>query len=224
MKIVRVVDLSHSINAQTQVYPGDPEPKLAVHSTIAKDGFNLLSLQMGSQTGTHVDAPYHFDESTERIDQLPLERFMGRGVMLRATGLTPRSEITWELIQADAQQLGAGDVALIHTGWSKHFGTKEYFNHPFLSAEACQQLLERGVLVFGIDAINIDETPDENNPGVGFPCHHLIAKRAGVISENLCNFEEINFPNPLISLLPLKLEGADGAPIRAVAIQVSDED
>jgi kynurenine formamidase len=223
MKIVRVVDLSHSINAQTQVYPGDPEPRLQVHSTIAKDGFNLLSLQMGSQTGTHVDAPYHFDESTEKIDELPLERFLGRGVILNATGLAPRTEISWGLISQDAEQLSKGDIALIHTGWSKHFGSDEYFNHPYLGADACQKLLEKGVLVFGIDAINIDETPDENNPGVGFPCHHLIAKRAGVISENLCNLDQISFPDPLISLLPLKLKAGDGAPVRAVAIQVSNE-
>lgn len=224
MKIVRVVDLSQAINARTQVYPGDPEPRLTVHSTIAKDGFNLLSLQMGSQTGTHVDAPYHFDESTEKIDELPLERFLGRGVILTANGLAPRSPISWESIRVDAQNLRAGDVALIHTGWSKNFGTEEYFNHPYLSAEACQQILDKGVLTFGIDAINIDETPNKDNPGVGFPCHHLIAKRAGVISENLRNFDEITFPDPLISLLPLKLEGADGAPVRAVALQVSNEE
>lgn len=223
MKIVRVVDLSHCINGETQVYPGDPEPKLEVHSTIAKDGFNLLSLQMGSQTGTHVDAPYHFDESTEKIDDLPLERFIGRGVILDATGLAPRTEISWEHINKDAENIRPGDVALIHTGWSKHFGTDEYFNHPYLAAEACQKLLEMGVLVFGIDAINIDETPDESNPGVGFPCHHLIAKRAGVISENLCNLENINFSDPLVSLLPLKLQAADGAPVRAVAMQMSNE-
>jgi kynurenine formamidase len=223
MKIVRVVDLSHSINAQTQVYPGDPEPKLEVHSTIAQDGFNLLSLQMGSQTGTHVDAPYHFDEGTEKIDELPLERFIGRGVILKATGLPARTEISWEHIKHDSENIRAGDVVLIHTGWSKYFGSTEYFNHPYLAAEACEKLLEKGVLVFGIDAINIDETPDETNPGVGFPCHHLIAKRAGVISENLCNLEEIDFSNPLISLLPIKLQAADGAPVRAVAIQISSE-
>lgn len=223
MKIVRVVDLSHSINAQTQVYPGDPEPRLEIHSTIAKDGFNLLSLHMGSQTGTHVDAPYHFDEGTEKIDELPLERFLGRGVILKATGLAPRTEISWEQIQKDAEHIRAGDVALIHTGWSRYFGSAEYFNHPYLAAEACEKLLEKGVLVFGIDAINIDETPDETNPGVGFPCHHLIAKRAGVISENLCNFEQIDFSDPVISLLPLKLQAADGAPVRAVAIQISNE-
>jgi kynurenine formamidase len=221
MKILRVVDLSHTINDTTQVYPGDPEPSLTVYSTIPKDGFNLLSLQMGSQTGTHVDAPYHFDDDTERLDDLPLNRFLGRGVLLRATGLAPRSEITWGQIETAAGDIQAGDIALIYTGWSKHFGSPEYFNHPYLSADACERLLNKGVLTFGIDAINIDETPDDSHPGVGFPCHHLIAKRAGVISENLCNFEEIDFSDPLISILPIKLEAADGAPVRAVAIKLA---
>lgn len=220
MKIVRVVDLSHTINAQTQVYPGDPQPKLSVHSTIEKDGFNLLNLQMGSQTGTHVDAPFHFDGDTERIDEIPLERFIGRGVLLNARGLADRSEITWETIAKDAESLGAGDIALINTGWSKYFGTERYFDHPFLSADACQKLLDKGVLTFGIDAINIDETPSDIHAGVGFPCHHLIAKKAGIISENLCNLEAIDFPDPLVSLMPLKLERADGAPVRAVAMQI----
>ena len=222
MKIVRVVDLSHSINADTQVYPGDPAPVLAVHSTIAKDGFNLLSVQMGSQTGTHVDAPFHFDDATEKIDQIPLERFMGRGIVLNVSGLAPRTPISWSMISEQSAGFNAGDIALIHTGWSKHFGTDEYFNHPYLTAEACQHLLDLGVLVFGIDAINIDETPDDTHEGVGFPVHHLIANRAGIISENMTNLAAIDFADPLISLLPIKLEAADGAPVRAVAIQVAN--
>jgi kynurenine formamidase len=220
MRIVRVVDLSHTISARTQVYPGDPQPKLTIHSTIPKDGFNLLGLEMGSQTGTHVDAPYHFDDDTERIDELPLERFIGPGVVLNVTGLNPRTEITWDMISFDAKDIQPGDVVLIQTGWSEFFGTEAYFDHPYLSAAACSQLLKLGVLVFGIDAINIDETPDEQHPGVGFPCHHLIAKKAGVISENLCNLEAIDFSNPIISLLPLKLDAADGAPVRAIAFEI----
>jgi len=221
MKIVRVVDLSHTINANTQVYPGDPVAKMTVHSTIAEDGFNLLSLEMGSQTGTHVDAPFHFDEDTEKIDELPIDRFVGTARVIRVTGLAARSEITWAMVQPQVQQLEGAHIVLINTGWSKHFGTDEYFNHPYLTAEACQNLLDLGVLVFGIDAINIDETPDDAHEGVGFPVHHLIAKKAGVISENMTNLESIDFANPLISLLPIKLEAADGAPVRAVAIQVA---
>jgi kynurenine formamidase len=222
MRIVRVVDLSHTISARTQVYPGDPQPKLTVHSTIPKDGFNLLSLEMGSQTGTHVDAPYHFDDDTERIDEIPLGRFISSGIVLKVTGLAPRTEITWDMISSDAKQIQPGQIVLIQTGWSEFFGTDAYFDHPYLSAEACSKLLELGVLVFGIDAINIDETPDETHSGVGFPCHHLIANKAGVISENLCNLDSIDFANPIISLLPLKLDAADGAPVRAIAFELSN--
>jgi kynurenine formamidase len=222
MKIVRVQDLSHTINSSTRVYPGDPRPRLERHSSIAKDDFNLLSVQIGSQTGTHVDAPYHFDEQTEKLHEIPIERFLGRGVILNASGLAPRTNIEWKKIESDAKGIREGDIALIHTGWSKYFGTEKYFEHPYLSTEACQKLLEAGVLVFGIDAINIDETPDDEHPGVGFPVHHLIAKRGGIICENLTNFDSINFNNPLIALFPTKFDDADGAPVRAVAIEMQD--
>ena len=78
------------------------------------------------------------------------------------------------------------------------------------------------MLTFGLDAINIDETPDETHSGVGFPCHHLIAKAGGVICENLTNLEAIDFERPLVSLLPMKFIGIDGAPVRAVALQLGE--
>jgi kynurenine formamidase len=90
-----------------------------------------------------------------------------------------------------------------------------------LNAELVSLLLERGVLTFGLDAINIDETPDDTHAGVGFPVHHLIAKAGGVICENLTNLDSIDFDQPVISLLPMKFIGIDGAPVRAVAMQAS---
>jgi kynurenine formamidase len=221
MEITRVVDLSVVVGPGTQVYPGDPVARFDVHSTIGRDGFNLLSVQMGSQTGTHVDAPYHFDEAAPKIDELPLERFVGPGVIVDARGLGARGRITWEHISPVADQLKPGCIVLLFTGWSEHYGTDEYFENPFLDADACRRLIEAGVRTVGIDAINIDETPDESHPGEGFPVHHLIADVAGVISENLTNLAGIDFANPLISLLPIAFEKADGAPVRAVALQLS---
>ncbi len=215
-----VVDLSVVVGNDTQVYPGDPVPKLDVHSTIDKDGFNLLNVQMGSQTGTHVDAPFHFDQDTARIDEVPIGRFMGPGVIVNATDLGARGRISWRHVEPVADQLEPGCIVLFHTGWSKHYGTDTYFENPFLDADACRQLIARGVRTFGIDAINIDETPDAAHPGEGFPVHHLIADVAGIICENLTNLDAIGFANPLISLLPIALEAADGAPVRAVAIKL----
>lgn len=220
MRINKVVDLSLVVNAATQTYPGDPEPRFEVHSTIERDGFNLLSVSMGSQTGTHVDAPYHFDESAPKLDELPLDRFAGRGVIVDAQNLGPRGRITWEHVAPVAEQLEPGVIVLLHTGWSAHYGTDVYFENPFLDADACRRMIALGVRTFGIDAINIDETPDEEHPGEGFPVHHLIAERAGVIAENLTNLAAIDFAEPLISLLPIAFEAADGAPVRAVALQL----
>lgn len=219
MRIKRIIDLSVSLNQQTQVYPGDPAVEFSVHSTVERDGFNLLTVHMGSQTGTHVDAPYHFDDSTARIDELPLERFMGQGVIVDVSAAGARGPITWEYIEPAAASMEPGCIVLLHTGWSAHYGTDRYFDHPYLDAEACRQLLALGVRTIGIDAINLDETPDESHAGVGFPCHHLIAEAAGVIIENLTNLAAVTFSHPVISVLPLAFTGADGAPVRAVAIE-----
>lgn len=217
-----MVDLSVVVGHGTQVYPGDPVPHLEVHSTIERDGFNLLSVQMGSQTGTHVDAPYHFDETAPRIDGVPLTRFVGPGVIVDATDAGARGRIEWRHIEPVAEQLEPGCIVLFHTGWSEHYGTEGYFDNPFLDAGACRRLLALGVRTFGIDAINIDETPDDAHPGEGFPVHHLIAESAGIICENLRNLAAVDFSRPLVSLLPMALEGADGAPVRAVAMRLEE--
>jgi kynurenine formamidase len=73
----------------------------------------------------------------------------------------------------------------------------------------------------GLGDVYKRQTPDDTHPGVGFPVHHLIAKAGGVICENLTNLEAIDFDQPVISLLPMKFIGIDGAPVRAVAMQAS---
>ena len=59
-KIKKIVDLSWEFTADTPIYPGDPEPSVTVATTLENEGYNLSTLVMGTQTGSHVDAPYHF--------------------------------------------------------------------------------------------------------------------------------------------------------------------
>jgi kynurenine formamidase len=216
MRVRRIVDLSVPVGPGTQVYPGDPEPRLNVYATVPRDGFNLLQVEMGSQTGTHVDAPYHFRDDAPRLHELDLALFTGPGVVLDVRGLEPRTPITWNMI--DPAGLGPGVIALICTGWSSLYGTDAYFDHPYLDADACKHMLNLGVRTFCVDAVNIDETPSP----IGYPVHHLIAAAGGVIGENFRNLELIDFPHPLVSCLPLALENADGAPVRAVAMQLEE--
>jgi kynurenine formamidase len=220
VRIIRLVDLSVPVGPATVVYPGDPAPELTVHSTVERDGFNLLDVHIGSQSGTHVDAPYHFEDDALRIDEVPLERFLGPAVVVDATGVGARGRVTWEHVAPVADRLGEGVVVLLHTGWAQHYGTPAYFDNPFLDADACRRILDTGVKTICIDAINLDETPDEDHPGEGFPVHHLIARAGGVIGENFRRFEDVDWEDPFVMCLPIALEAADGAPVRAVAVEL----
>jgi kynurenine formamidase len=100
-----------------------------------------------------------------------------------------------------------------------HRESDTYFIHPYLDGDACARLLALGVRTIGIDAINIDETPAGDLDLERFRCHAQISAAGGVIVENLAGLDAIDFPAPLISVLPLRLAGGDGAPARAVAIE-----
>lgn len=220
MRVGRVVDLSVSVGPGTVVYPGDPQPELLPAATIERDGFNVLHVRIGSQTGTHVDAPYHFEAAGARVDELDPRLFVGPGLVVDARGLAPRSPLRWRVFEPYQPRIGPGTILLICTGWSDRWGTPAYFDHPFLDADACRRLLDLGVRTFCVDAVNLDETPDASHPGAGYPVHHLIADAGGVIGENFRNLEAVDFPQPFVSCLPIALAGADGAPVRAVAMEL----
>jgi len=211
MQVRRIVDLSVPIGPDTQVYPGDPEPRLTPHATLPRDGYNLLALHLGSQTGTHVDAPYHVRADGTRVDALDLTLCTGPATVLDLRGAPPRTPITADRIADPSPH----PIVLIHTGWARHYGTPTYFDHPFLHPDAVRRLLDRGVRTFCIDAPSIDPTPDSP-----LAAHLLVADAGGVIGENFRNLELVDWPDPFVSCLPIKLADADGAPVRAVALEL----
>ena len=218
-RLLKIVDLSLAIDAETQVYPGDPLVHFEVSATIDADGFNLLKVEMGSQSGTNCDAPYHFLESGARIDEVDLRLFAGPAVLIDVRDKPARAPITAADVEPYLDRVGPGVIVLLHTGWPRHYRTAAFFDHPYLSTEACELLLDAGVRTFCLDALNIDETPDDDHPGSGFGVHLLIAAAGGVIVENLTNLELIDF-DPFVTVFPLALTGADGSPTRAVAMQL----
>lgn len=214
----RIVDLSHPLDDRVQVYPGDPVPSLRPAATIERDGFNVLHVVMGSHTGTHVDAPYHFLADGARIDELDLSLFVGPAVIADVRGKPARGRITWADLAPYADRMGPGRILVVHTGWSEHFRTPRYYEHPVLEPDAVERVLDAGVRTIAVDTLNPDETVLQGEPG-GFPVHHLVLGAGGVIAENLTNVAAVDFADPVLSLLPLPLAAADGAPVRAVAMQ-----
>jgi kynurenine formamidase len=212
-KIKKIVDLSHALTADTPVYPGDPLPNFSVATTIEKDGYNLFNVFMGSQSGSHVDAPYHFSNQGATVDQMDLGYFMGNGLIIDVTFKKSKQEITLAEIKKFEKQIEQADIVLLKTNWYKKAGTAEFFDHPFLSREAGEYLLSKGINTVGIDTINLD-----NTGGVEFPIHDMFSAAGGIIAENLAHLDAVDFDSPFIIFLPLKLIGCDGSPVRAVAV------
>lgn len=212
-----VVDLSHPLADDTPVYPGDPVVRFTPAATVAADGYNVLHVRMGSQTGTHVDAPYHFLDDGPRIDQIPLEHFLGPAVVADVRGTPPREPIGWTDLQPCAHLLAPGRILLLRTGWDEHWRTGTYLDHPYLSGDAAARVMATGVRTVGIDALSLDETVVGGAPAGGFAAHREVLGAGGVIVENLRNLAAVPSVDPVVSVLPLRLAGADGAPVRAVA-------
>ncbi|MDP9842658.1 cyclase family protein [Streptosporangium lutulentum] len=209
-----LIDLSVPIVTGMPVYPGDPEVTVGPALTAAADGVNVLSLHLGSQSGTHVDAPYHIDDALPTLDDLPLDRFTGPATVIDACGLPPRSPLGPELFEAGARP---GTIVLVATGWAAHWGTDAYLAHPYLTEEAATLLVEAGVRTVGIDALSVDPTPGDD-----FPAHRVLCGAHAVIAENLTNLSllldaQADGRSVEVSLFPLRLPAADGAPVRAVA-------
>ncbi|WP_408008203.1 cyclase family protein [Pseudalkalibacillus sp. A8] len=213
MLIKKIVDLSIPITSDTPIYPGDPKPTIKTAAEIDKHGYQVSEILFGSHTGTHVDAPFHFQKNGEKIDQSDLFKFIGNGVVIDVTGKHSGEEIGFTDVEKDLDELDKGKIALFHTGWSKYLGSEKYFQHPYVGATVIELLIDRGVRTFFIDALNVDP-PN----GSTFSAHEAITSVNGIIGENFCNFEEIDFPDPLIIALPLRFTGLDGSPVRAVAV------
>lgn len=206
-------DLTHTISPGMPVYPGTEPPSLTRANTVERDGFAETLLGMYSHTGTHIDAPAHMLAGGPTLDQLDAGRFVGRACVIDvSTAGAPAIEQA--ALEAHAHLIDGCRFALLHTGWARYWGQDRYFRgFPILSLEATRWLARRGLSGIGVDAISIDPVGTTDFP------NHLEVFRAGMISvENLTGLDRLAGRTFLFSCLPLKLERADGSPVRAVAI------
>jgi kynurenine formamidase len=218
LKVKKFVDLSWELSADTPIYPGDPVPRIEVSTTIGNEGYNLSGVFIGTQTGTHVDAPYHFNDAGDTIDRMELSFFFGNAVIVHATDKQAEEAITPEDLRSQLDRIAPGRIVLFRTDWYKKRGTEAFFRHPYLSVELAECLVERGVRFVCIDTINADRTG-----GTEFPVHDLFAAKRLMIGENMAYFDRIDFEDAVVAAFPLKIVGTDGSPVRAVAMELEND-
>jgi arylformamidase len=220
---MKIVDLSITLRKDIiSLVPGHPEFDLKDFHFHDKDFRSNSFLQVSTHTGTHVDAPYHFMKDGIKIDELPLEKTVGKAILVDLRKVsTPRRGFTIDQVrQSVGKKEIKGEIVILHSGWIKEkWGTMElYSENPFVTQEAADWLVEQKIRAVGVD-FAIDNADQSSFPlEKKFPIHRTFLKNGIPHIENLCNLELIDRDEFLLVALPLKLYGCNGAPARAIAI------
>ena len=229
-------DLTHPLDESTAVYPGDPPVRLAPAATHDEDGYRVTDLRLGSHSGTHVDAPSHTEPDGKDVDEFAVDRFAFDARLVDCSGKDAREPIRRDELaskvddekanhgEANDEEVGGADLLVVRTGWDAHWGTDRYFDHPYLDREAAAWCADRGLSV-GLDALSPDPTPTRGDGEAkakttepdGVPAHRELLGEGRLVVENLCDLGGL--PDRFeVRAYPLALSGADGAPVRAVAV------
>ena len=215
----RIVDLSHVIEHGMTTYKGLPGPQICdfwEREGTARnydDGstFQIGRIDMVANTGTYLDAPFHrFADGIDLAD-LPLPSLADLpGVIIRR----PRETDIVVDVAAFANRDVAGKAVLVHTGWDRHWRTDRYGeNHPFVTADAADWLIENGALLVGIDSNNIDDTRGRSRP-----VHTKLLGAGVVICEHMTGLGQLPDEGFRFSAVPPKVKGMGSFPVRAYAV------
>ena len=203
----RVIDLTKQLNGDSLAYPGD-QPILAIARIDVGDPTCLVSklTHLDLHGGTHIDAPLHFVPGGGDVAALPLQLLPA--VLVE----TSRHPIDLE----DLPDHVAGRAVLFSTGWERHKDVPEFFSgYPHLTIAAAQALVDGGAALVGLDTPSADPVEQPYD----FPVHKILLRAGVPIVEGLCNLVSLRRADGEIwfGCFPLRIEGVEGSPVRAIA-------
>ena len=200
-----LIDISRPLSNSTAHWPGDTpfDFGLPVRRD-AESGINVGAFTSSTHFGTHLDAPFHFTDSTETIDQLELGVCYGDALVVDVRG---RTLIGPELLP----DTSPARVLLRTDSW---LSSAEFpISIPTLSLEAVHKLAAQKVVLIGVDVPSVDQLDSKD-----LPIHHALYRAGITILESLF-LADVTPGRYLLAAFPLPISGGDAAPVRAVLIQ-----
>ena len=197
---MKIYDISQEVFT-CQVYPGDPSPeKITLNSMDNGDLYNLTAFSMCAHNGTHIDAPFHFIKDGKTVDKMNLESFIGMAYVVEHEGIVSAIDAMTMLHKANQCNLEASKRLLIK-------GNAE------VSLEAAKVFATSNILLIGNESQTVG------------PEHAPMAVHQTLLSSNIILLEGIRLQHVpegvyLLNAAPLNLAGADGAPCRAILIDI----
>ncbi len=208
---MKIHDISIAISPSMHVYSGDPGVEIVPVSRITDGkGANVSAIHMGTHTGTHVDPPFHFVSSGVTVDCLPLETLIGECLVCEVQDVPVilRQHVTEEVIPLGTERI------LFKTRNSALWQEKEFRNDfTYLDSGAAEALVDRGVKLIGIDYLSIDQFKSDGHRT------HLKLLGSGVVVLEGLDLSNVSVGTYTLVCLPLKIQGGDGAPARAVLME-----
>ncbi len=217
----RIVDLTLTLREGMQTFPTHWHPMVEI-TQLGRHGIEnreTRKLVMGTHTGTHVDAPRHFIAGGATIETIPLDQWVGPARLADFSALPKLAEITPAMLEKEIGTQGIARVVL-RFDWCKQLGTMTYYEqHPYLSEQAAQWLVDHGCRMVAMDSPQPDDPRNGRNSPKDSPIHKILLGQGVVLCEYLCNLRDLSTRTFELVVAPLKIEQGDGAPARCFAIE-----
>lgn len=199
------IDLSQSIIHDMPIHPYDDKVSLYQDRFLDKDKYVNFRLEIGMHSGTHIDTPMHLTDRETYINEISLDRFIGRGVLLDVRN---KRNINFEDYYHDMVQ--EDDIVLLYTGHSDKYGAEGYYaDQPIVGMELANFFVKKKIKMLGMDLPSPDNYP--------FDIHKILLANNILIIENLTNLSElIDVKNFDVIAFPLKIR-AEASMARVVA-------
>ncbi|MDX1542761.1 MAG: cyclase family protein [Christiangramia sp.] len=237
-KLGEFIDLTYSFSDESVYWVTAKEFKLEeVAKGKTDQGFyySANNFSTAEHGGTHIDAPIHFADGAQTVDQIPLENLIGEAVKIDVSDkalkdpdyLIGLKDITnWE---QEHGPIPEGGIVLLQTGFgqyypdaSKYLGTDKrgpdavkHLHFPGLSVEAAEWLVtNRKIKAVGIDTASIDFGQSQS-----FATHVALMTQNVPAFENVANLHQLPETGFTVIALPMKIKGGSGGPLRIIAIK-----
>jgi kynurenine formamidase len=225
----QVIDLSNPIDESIPTWPTFDRVQCEQTNWAARDGFTMERVDMATHTATHIDSPLHFIPEGKTLDDFPIQKFMGEGVVVDLTPKERSSTITVAELEQFESEINPDDVIMLHTGWDQYYGrTPEYlFEFPHLTGSAAEYLADLDVKAVGVDTASVggwvDEVPAHGpSTDVQPDESHLPLLENDIIPiEELRNLDAVldgeQSRRAFFSFTPLNFQNTSGSSVRAFA-------
>ncbi|MFC3884157.1 arylformamidase [Bacillus songklensis] len=199
------IDISQRLDEKVAVWPGDTPFSYHINWSKEDSGsVNVGQITMSIHTGTHIDAPFHFDDEGKRVIDLDINLYIGPA---RVIHLSNKTKIGADELQS--VNLEAVTRLLIYTGaWQNRSVFPETI--PHIEPELASYLSQRGIRLIGLDLPSVDPLDSKE-----LSAHHELARHGVHILEGIV-LDDVAPGDYDLSALPLPLAQADGSPVRAV--------